>query len=194
MAFGRSIDMSALSRNAARLRKISATAGKRVVDRAKVTLRRRLATETRRYVAAEYGVSTRELGKRITTEAGSDSVSVYGTTPRVPLIKFGGRYTRSRKPGTGATAEIVRGQRKKYVSAFLSKGKKNIVARGLKPGSDKRYGRLPVVVLHGPSPESMVLGGGAPTTSRTPAERAAKLAEDIFSTEVSRLVDVELKG
>lgn len=190
MAFGRNIDMSALSRNAARLRKISATAGKRVVERAKATLRRRLATETRRLVSQEYGVSTRELGKRITTESDSSGVTVFGTTPRVPLIKFGGRYGGKRT--AGATAEILRGTRKTYGSAFLSKGKKNIVARGLKPGSNQRYGRLPVVVLHGPSPKSMVLGGGTP--GPTPASKVADIAGDIFGSEVDRLVNVELKG
>lgn len=191
MAFGRTIDMSALSRNADRLLKLSKTAGARVVTRATATLKRKLATETRRLVSEEYGISTRSLGKRITTDSTANSVSIYGTTPRIPLVEFGGKFGR-RGPGKYASAEIFRGERKTYEDAFIRKSGGNIVARAINKGTGKRYGRLPLRVLHGPSPESMVLGGGTPGES--PATKVAQFAEDVFSQEVDRLVDVELRG
>ena len=187
--FGTTIDMTALSRNALRLAELSKTASQRVITRSIATLRRRMATETRRFVSDEYGISTRELGQRITTDSTVDTVTVYGTTPRIPLIKFNGHYSGRRS--VGATAEIIRGQVKTYSGAFFSKGKKNIVARGINKATGKRYGRLPIVVLHGPTPESMVLGGGSVVTSATPAARVAAIAGEIFAAEVGRLLDVE---
>jgi hypothetical protein len=189
-SFGTTIDLSALARNGQRLASLAKGARTRVVARSIATLRRRLATETRKFVSEEYGISTRELGQRITTESTPDSVSVFGTTPRIPLIKFGGKYGGHNT--AGATAAIIFGQRKTYAGAFLSKAKGNIVSRAINKATGKRYGRLPITVLHGPSPESMVLGGGSVVTSATPATRATALAGEIFAAEVDRLIDVEL--
>lgn len=186
MAYGATLDTSALQRNALRLGRLADTARERVITRTMGTLRRKILTEARRAIAAEYGIGVQAIGKRMTSESAADSLTIYGTAGRLPLHEFGGRYT-GRK-SAGASAEILRGGRRIYTSAFTiaSRGpviySRPIIASGRR--APKRFVRL-----HGPSVESMFLGGG--TGGQTPATQVIALSSEIFSAEIDRLLAVE---
>lgn len=187
MAFGAKIDTSALQRNAVRLGRLADTARERVVTRTIGTMRRKLLTQARREVSAEYGIASREIGQRMTSESTSDSLSIFGTTGRLPLHVFGGRYT-GRK-SAGASAEILRGNRKVYRSAFAIKNRNPAVLYTRPLGSDGKRAPKRYVRLHGPSVESMFLGGGA--GGSTPATKVITSAQEIFGAEIERLLTVE---
>ena len=187
MAFGATIDTSALSRNAVRLGNLASIARERVVTRTIATMRRKTLTDARRAISQEYGIGTQAIGRRMTAESGKDSLSIYGTTGKVPLHEFGGRY--SGPKSAGASAEILRGNRRVYTSAFTIKNRNPaiIYARPIIDGARRAPKRF--VRLHGPSVESMFLGGG--TGGQTPATQVIAAAQEIFSAEVERLIFVE---
>lgn len=192
MTFDVRIDVSSLQRRAIALAELPDKARSRVISRTVATLRRRLGTETRKFVSEQFGIGVQAIGRRVTTSSDANSVSVYGTTGKVPLGEFGGRY--GGRLTAGATAQILRdGSRQTYKSAFIIKGRKTILARKLLAGG-KRAARFPLVRLHGPTVESMVLGGGAFANADTPAVRASKVAGEIFDAEIDRLIAVELKS
>ncbi len=99
-------------------------------------------------------------------------ISIWASTRKFPLMDFGGRWRgpARRKSGRfapGASAEIVRGQRKTYDSAFIAtiQGRRAIRVRSFDSGLQKRAGRGPVHMLRGPSPFEMLSGvGGYPAS------------------------------
>lgn len=186
MAAGVTIDTSPLRHHAGRLSRLADTARERVVTRTIGTLRRKVLTEARRAMAQQFGVGVQAIGQRITAETDADSLTVYGTSGRLSLHLFGGRYGGRKTPG--ATAEIKRGGRRVYASAFTidSRGK-TIYGRPL-VASGRRAPRQ-FVRLHGPSVGSMFLGRGG--AGGTPADAVSEIAQDIFRAEIDRLLTVE---
>ena len=187
MAFSARIDTSPLARNAKRLAQLAETARERVVTRSIATMRRKLLTEARRAISAEYGIGVQAIGNRMTAEVSPNSLSIYGTAGSLPLSWFGGKY--SGRMSLGATASVLRGETKLYRSSFIVKGRKNIVRRPMK--GDKREPRR-YATMWGPGVESMFTGGGA--GGRPPVVQVVGLAQDIFSAEIDRLIEVEARN
>ena len=194
---GAKFDLSAVQRRAAELARLPGLARDRVVKRSLATLNRRLVPATKAAVLEDFGISATSIGKRLFGKATDVSVTIYGETSRVPLNEFGGRY--SGRKSKGATAQISKNAgRKTYSSAFIIKGKKAIYARKIVRGGQgdlsrgARAGRFPLVRLTGPSAVDMVLGNGQVKTSDLPADRVQRIAEEIFTKEVDRLINVEL--
>lgn len=145
------------------------------VQRATVGLKRRAAPATNRAVIENYNVkrSTLTSAGAYRVEEGigrkGDYLSIWASTRALPLIEFGGKW--GGPSTTGATAEIVRGQRKTYTHAFIAtgslrgtQGKKVIYTRlrGQKKKQNKGYHagkvREPIRQLRGPSPYEMLSG------------------------------------
>lgn len=187
MGYRATLDTSALQRNALRLGRLASNVRERVVTRTMGTLRRKILTEARRAIAQEFGVGVQAIGQRMTSETSADSLSIYGTTGRLPLHEFSGRYTGPKSPG--AAAEIVRGSRKVYTAAFAIKGRSPAVIYARPLVDSTRRAPRRYVRLHGPSVESMFLGrdGG----EQTPAAKVTAMAGEIFGAEIERLLTVE---
>jgi hypothetical protein len=134
------------------------------VTRAVVGLKRRASPAASRAVRAHYGVRAGALTGRFKTEDMTrgrgadkdDAISLWASTRRLPLLDFGGRWSGRRSPG--ATAEIERGRRTTYDSAFRATvlGKDAIRVREFESSRGRRAPRGPLQMLRGPSPFEMV--------------------------------------
>ncbi len=163
------------------------------VQRATVGLKRRAGPAVSRAVRENYGLKRTTLSgsEMFRIEEGTlkkgGYLSIWASTRELPLIYFGGRWSGPGSPG--ATAEIERGMRKTYTSAFIApgrirgqerpviytrlKGKKAVQKHGRYKGQT----REPIRVLRGPSPFEMVSGvGGYPHTLRTKKTILAELS------------------
>lgn len=145
------------------------------VIRARAGLYRRAEPAAKRNVRAVYNVRASALADRFRIEEGvrgrgrdsEELLSIWASTRSLSLIEFGGRWRgpARRKRGRfapGASAEIVRGQRKTYESAFIAtiQGRRAIRVRSFDGARGRRHGRGPVRMLRGPSPFEMLSGVG----------------------------------
>ncbi|MEF3081862.1 hypothetical protein V3391_06500 [Luteimonas sp. SMYT11W] len=145
------------------------------VIRARAGLFRRAEPAAKRNVRAIYNVRASALADRFRIEEGvrgkgrdsEELISIWASTRQLGLIEFGGRWRgpARRKNGrlvAGASAEIVRGKRKTYDSAFIAtiKGREAIRVRSFDRARGRRFGRGPVRMLRGPSPFEMLSGVG----------------------------------
>ena len=172
------------------------------VQRATVGLKRRAGPAVSRAVRENYGIKRTTLSGshmfRIDEGARKqgDYISIWASTRQLPLIDFGGRWSGPGSPG--ATAEIERGMRKTYTSAFIAPGRIRgqqgpvIYSRLKGKKAVQKYGRYkgqmrePIRVLRGPSPFEMVSGvGGYPATLRTKQTILAELTA-FYTTELQR--------
>lgn len=143
------------------------------VVRASTGLVRRAEPAAKRNIRAVYNVRAGALAGKFRIDEGAkgrrgdrdDLISIWASTRDLPLMEFGGRWRgpARRKAGAlapGATAEIVRGKRKVYDSAFVAtiQGRRAIRVRSFDSGRGKRHGRGPVRMLRGPSPFGMLSG------------------------------------
>lgn len=157
-----------------------------------VSVRRKAQPIAKRIVRAQYGVQSTALGDAFDAVSGTDGgrafVALKARVAPISLIRFGGKW---RKRSAGASAEISRGDRKTYQSAFIAtmpNGGRHIFARALQ-GSGKRAPRLPLRRLHGPSAYQMVQGRNGETAEQVNAELA-----QFAATETMRLIESARKG
>lgn len=125
--------------------------------RAAAGLARRAVPAVSREVRSAFNVRASALAgkyKAVTTPA---TLRIFAFQRRLPLIEFGARW--GGPASAGATASVVRGQRKTYQSAFIAdlRGTKRVMARKLL-SNGLRAGRLPINTLYGPSPADMFTG------------------------------------
>ena len=187
-----SANLAALSRIRARLDGLSESALQKQSARAMVSVRRKAQPIAKRIVRAGYGVQSTALGDAFDAVSGTSGgrayVALKARVAPISLIRFGGKW---RKRSAGATAEITRGDRKSYESAFIAimpGGGRHIFARA--PQADgKRTPRLPLRRLHGPSAYQMVQGRNGETAKLVNAELA-----EFASTETMRLIESARKG
>lgn len=155
------------------------------------TLRRRIYTQARRDIQAEYNIKAGRVAKDLRTDVRSDRVSVTGYFRGIGLRNFGARQT-----AAGVSYSVFLGKRNFRQSAFLvglfrgkSEGGNAHVARR---GSPKRImtagrykGRLrdPLVTQYGPTVAQMLRKGRRP-------ERLADFARGVLRDEIERLLAV----
>jgi hypothetical protein len=183
---------AAIARMAARLDGVSEKALQKQAARAVVSVRRKAQPLAKRIVRQVYAVQSTALSDAFDAangvEGGQAFVALRARVAPVSLIRFGGRWN---KRAAGATAEIMRGERKAYESAFISvmpNGGRHIFARAPQ-GNGKRAPRLPLRRLHGPSAYQMVQGKRGETADQVTEELAAYAAD-----ETLRLIAAARKG
>lgn len=183
---------AAIARIQARLGGIGADALNKQAGRALVSVRRKAQPIAKRVVRQIYGLKPSALSDAFDAasgiEGGQAYVAIRARVAPVSLVHFGGRWS---KRSSGATAEIMRGQRKTYASAFIARmpnGGRHIFARAPLAGG-KRAPRLPLRRLHGPSAYAMVQGEGGETARQIGAQLAAYASE-----ETLRLLALARKG
>lgn len=169
----RASNRAAVDRLRAQLDGLSQAKIERAARRAFVSVRRKAPPVAKRVVRETYNVDASALSGAFDATQGSDGtgtfVALRASVAPVSLIRFGGRWRRN---SPGATAEILRGGRKVYTSAFITtlrNGSRHIMARKLLP-SGQRTPRLPLQRLHGPSAYQMVQGRGDANARRIAGE------------------------
>lgn len=133
-------------------------------SRAKVSLMRRVQPLASRLVREHYNVPAGTLrgSTRLVdgTHRDGDYLSLWASARRLSLIEFGGRWGGRTTPG--ATAEVLRSQRRTYQGTFIAtvKGVKAIRARTYQNG--RRAPRGPLTMYRGPSVLEMLRPGDTP--------------------------------
>lgn len=112
MAF-RIENLSALARGIDRLARL-ADEQSRLIERATVTVFRRLPPQAKRDIGGQYALSSREIGKRLHAKIDRTSVTLRGTGRPLTLIKFKAKQT-----ATGVTAQIEKGKFVSIPHAFI---------------------------------------------------------------------------
>lgn len=173
-----------VARLSARLEGLSERTLDKYAARALVSVKRKATPIAKREVRAEYGVQASALSKAFDAVTGTDSGGTYvalaATVGPISLIRFGARWTKRMK--SGASAEIVRGQRKTYDAAFIApmgNGQKHVMARERTSGG-RRVARLPIVRLTGPSAYQMAQGRGGETSARINAQLATFASDELL--------------
>lgn len=143
------------------------------VVRAATGLVRRAEPAAKRNIRAVYNVRAGALAGKFRIDEGAkgrrgdrdDLISIWASTRDLPLMEFGGRWRgparrRNGRIAPGASAEILRGKRKTYDSAFVATiaGRRAIRVRSYDSSRGRRHGRGPVRMLRGPSPFGMLSG------------------------------------
>lgn len=143
------------------------------VQRAATGLVRRAEPAAKRNIRAVYNIRASALTGGFRVQEGArgrgrdrdELLSIWASTRELSLLEFGGRWRgpARRKSGrfaASASAEIVRGQRKTYDSAFIAtiQGRRALRVRRFDGGRGRRHGRGPVRILRGPSPFGMLSG------------------------------------
>ncbi len=180
----------AVSRNlgvlASRLPKIEQTA--------MATLRRRLYTQARRDIQAEYSVGAQRIAKDLRTRVQGDIVSVTGYFRGIGLRQFGARDLRKSRRGVSYT--IFSGHRSREPKAFFASLKRGGAAAGnehvvqrlkqrrvMTAGRYKGKVRNVLETEYGPTVAQMLRKGRRP-------ERLADFARGVLRAEVERLLRV----
>lgn len=131
--------------------------------------RRRFEPAAKRVIRTTYNIKAGDLSGKFRVLTGLDTdgeyIALEANTKGVPLIRFGGRWGgRARLNGRwaqAASAQVRRGGRKVYTSAFIATigGTRRMVARQLvRDGGGKRDPRNRLRTLTGPSPFQMLEG------------------------------------
>lgn len=172
-ARARADNRAAIARIGARLAGLSERNIQQQAARAMVSVRRKVQPVAKRIVRQTYAVQPGALSDAFDALTGRDGgqsyVALKARTAPVSLIRFGGRWS---KRSPGATAEILRGDRKTYEAAFIAtvpSGGRHIFARALRTAGG-REPRLPLRRLNGPSAFQMVQGRDGDTARAVSAE------------------------
>lgn len=144
--------------------------------RALGTVRRRLATEAKRDIAAEYNLKAGRIADGLNVRNQSDGIALIGRARGINAIQFGATWSRRMKGG--ARYSIKRGgDRGGRAGAFIATGRSNNRLVFERTG-DKR---LPIQAVYGPSVGQMLKHGRRP-------ERLAEFAIRILQAEQQRLL------
>lgn len=143
--------------------------------RAVGTMRRRLATEAKRDIAAEYNLKAGRIADGLNVRDQSDGVALIGRARGINAVQFGATWSRRMKGG--ARYSIHRGgDRSGHDGAFIATGHGNRLVF-------ERTGtkRLPIQSVYGPSIGQMLKHGRRP-------ERLAEFAIRVLQSEQQRLL------
>lgn len=183
---------AAIDRVRARLEGVSERRLLQAGNRAISSVRRRFEPAAKRAIRTNYNIKAGDLSGQFKVMSGNDGTGEYmelaASNRAVPLINFGGRWRGRRSPG--ATAQIRKGERKTYQSAFIAtiNGRRGMYARQFSRDSNSPSGRDPrnkLRRLTGPSPLQMVRGLGDENATRIAAEMT-----DFLSTEIQRQIQL----
>jgi hypothetical protein len=133
---------------------------------ARASTARRVQPFAREEVLKVFNVRPGQLNGKFRTVTTGDTVRLFASERRLPLIAFGGKWAGPQSEG--ATAEIVRGKREVYASSFIAAIKGLTSIRVRKRTGSRRAPRGPVQILRGPSPRDMVTGLRSDAETRTP--------------------------
>lgn len=163
--------------------------------RALATLRRRLFTEARRDIQAEYNLAANRIAKDLRTRAAGGTVTLTGYFRGIGLRNFAARQTRK-----GVTSSIFLGRRSLrpgafFTSLFRGKGesgneqvsKRGAPKRKMTAGRYKGQLREPLVTQYGPTVAQMLGKGRRP-------ERLADFAKGVLRDEMERQIFSYTKG
>ncbi len=146
--------------------------------RALGTLRRRLGTEAKRDIGAEYNLKAGRIAEGLQVKNTPDGMALIGKARGINAIQFGATWSRRMKGG--ARYAIKRGgDRGGRDGAFIATGKSNnrlVFER-------KGKARLPLQAVYGPSIGQMLKHGRRP-------ERLAEFAIRVLQAEQQRLLGV----
>lgn len=161
---------ASIARLLAQLDGVSPEAIAKADTRALASVRRRMEPVTKRVIRQAYNVKAGELSGKFRLRQSGDALELYATTAGVPLDAFGGRWRGPARRKSGqfappATAEILRGNRKSYPSAFMAtiNGTRGIYVRQYSRDARSASGRDPrnkLRRLRGPSVFQMTQGLG----------------------------------
>lgn len=144
--------------------------------RALGTLQRRLGTEAKRDIGAEYNLKAGRIAQGLSAKSTSEGVKLIGRSRGINAVEFRGTWTRRMKGG--ARYSIKRGgDRGGRAGAFIATGKNGNRLMFERSG-DKR---LPLKAVYGPSVGQMLKHGRRP-------ERLAEFAIRILQSEQKRLL------
>jgi hypothetical protein len=143
--------------------------------RALGTMRRRLATEAKRDIGAEYNLKAGRIAAGLVVRNQADGVALIGRSRGINAIEFRATWSRRMK---GARFAIKRGgDRSPHEGSFIATGKSGNRLVFERSG-DKR---LPIRGIYGPSIGQMLKHGRRP-------ERLAEFAIRILEAEQRRLL------
>lgn len=184
--FGR-VSAGALARLAAQADGLSKAAITKADARSNASVRRRFEPAAKRAIREVYNVRASDLTGRFTVRSGLDQGGEYlalnASLKKLPLIGFGGRW--GGRKTAGATADIQKGKRKVYASAFIARigGQRRLVVRQFSRDATApsgRDGRRKLRSLTGASAFQMVTGQGDVV--------ATKLAREMNEYRSSELI------
>lgn len=184
----RADNAAAIDRIRARLQGVSEAQLQRASRRAIITTRRRFEPAAKRAITAEYNVRKGDLSGQFevrTFEAeGGEALELAASTRKLPLLGFGAKWRGKARVGgkwtQGASAEVQRGQRREYKSAFIRSigGKRYVLSRQFSRDGQTASGRHPREKLRrlmGPSPAQMTRGVGDSVSRRITDEMVGVL-------------------
>lgn len=144
--------------------------------RALGTMRRRLATEAKRDIGAEYNLKAGRIAEGLAVRNVADGVKLIGRSRGINAIEF--RATWSRRMKGGARFAVKRGgDRGGREGSFIATGRNNNRLVFERKGNK----RLPIQAVYGPSIGQMLKHGRRP-------ERLAEFAIRILEAEQRRLL------
>jgi hypothetical protein len=174
----------------------------RAQKRALGTLQRRLGTEAKRDIGAEYNLTAGRIAEGLSVRAVSDGVRLIGKARGINAIQFGAQWSRVTGSGLVATSSRHRYTAIRYHGTLRGEaalGARFAIKRGMPPtvlagsfiarGTNgallvfERQGRsrLPLQGVYGPSVGQMLKHGRRP-------ERLAEFAIRILQSEQQRLL------
>lgn len=192
----RTSNAAALQRLQKRVEGYSEKQLRTVVTRSISSVRRKFEPEAKRVIRDTYNVRVEHLTGKFRVLTGSDQEGEYvelaAARRGVPLLYFGAQWRGRSTPG--ATAEIRKGQRKTYRSAFITtiRGRTGVFARQFSADSNSPSGRDPrnkVRLLTGPSPAQMTQGVGMAN-----ARRISSAMTSYLSSEIARQLELARKS
>lgn len=148
--------------------------------RALGTVRRRLATEAKRDIGAEYNLKAGRIAEGLNVRNQPDGIALIGRSRGINAIQFGATWQRSKrgKLTQGAQYTIKRGgDRGAHAGAFIATGRSNNRLVFERVGTK----RLPLQAVYGPSIGQMLKHGRRP-------ERLAEFAIRVLQAEQQRLL------
>lgn len=180
----RSSNKAAIDRIRRSLDGLSEASLDRSIRRALAGARRRFEPAAKRVIRQSYNVPAGDLAGKFSVRSGADDdgefIALEASRRGIPLLRFGGRWSGLKSPG--ATAQVQRGERKVYKSAFIAtiRGSRVVLARQfMGDGSGKRYPRNELRHLKGPSPSQMVDGADGTNATTISTEVNAFIAKEL---------------
>lgn len=167
---------------------------RRDMGRALSSTQRATRTETTRAAADQYTASTRRIGqgtKVSKVDTANLSFTITGTRKTIPLENFKHRFSKR----AGITAQVLKsGGAKRIPTAFKvtagnfgGGGSKARIFQRARLAGGGQVGRLPINALQGPSVADMYANPQL-------VERVGKFALNKLSTEITRQLEVALRG
>jgi hypothetical protein len=143
--------------------------------RALGTMRRRLATEARRDIQAEYNLKAGRIAEGLAVRDTADGVKLIGRSRGINAAQFGATWSKRMK---GARFAIKRGgDRSAHEGSFIATGRSGNRLVFERQGK----ARLPLQAVYGPSVGQMLKHGRRP-------ERLAEFAVRVLEAEQRRLL------